>query len=158
MTPGSIFHGSHFSPLHLTFPPHLCRYRIETWVYCSVVKSYSSRSQFGVIDSFLQELHSFILDDCKNFSVFYTNFRHLCRYRIETWYIVFWWRIPVPVHWIIFVRAKSLSLRKIFEFDRILDYFFFDIFAAFTLKFGLPFCSKEFQFQFAFQWDWFIIY
>jgi hypothetical protein len=25
------------------------------------------------------------------------------------------------------------------------------------LKFGLLFCSKESQFQFAFQWDWFII-
>jgi hypothetical protein len=32
-----------------------------------------------------------------------------------------------------------------------------NIFAAITLKFGLSFCSKELQFQFAFQIDWFII-
>jgi hypothetical protein len=41
---------------------------------------------------------------------------------------------------------KSLNLTVFWSFLG-------DIFAAITLKFGLLFCSKESQFQFAFQWD-----
>jgi hypothetical protein len=48
-----------------------------------------------------------------------------------------------------------LNLRKILEFDSILDFFlifffFVDIFAGISLKFGLLFSSEELQFLFAF--------
>jgi hypothetical protein len=41
-------------------------------VYCFVVKIYSSSSRFGVIDSFLQELCHWNLEEFKRFSVFRT--------------------------------------------------------------------------------------
>jgi hypothetical protein len=56
--------------------------------YCFVVKSYSSSSRFGVIDSFLQKLCPWNLEEFKKFSVLRTFFCHLCSYMIETWVIV----------------------------------------------------------------------
>jgi hypothetical protein len=88
----------------------------------------------------------------KNFSVFHTFYSHLCSYRIETWYKSCMLHFMFRCYWIFFselnrlVSEKSLNLKV------------FWIFAPITLKFGLSFCSKELQFKFAFQWDWFILF
>jgi hypothetical protein len=76
---------------HFSFPDFfLLSLELLHWnfVYCFVVKSYGSSSRFSVIDSFLQELCSLNFEEFKNFSVFRTFFCHLCRYKIETWFIV----------------------------------------------------------------------
>jgi hypothetical protein len=75
---------------HFSFPDFfLPSLQLLHWnlVYCFLVKSYNSSSRFSMIDSFLQELYPWNLEEFKNFSVFQTFFCHLCIYKIETWFI-----------------------------------------------------------------------
>jgi hypothetical protein len=116
--------------------------------YCFVVKSYSSSSRFGVIDSFFLVLCPWNLEEFKTFSVFQTFFGH--HWNLVYCFVVQSYSSRLGVIDSFLQELCPLELRRMQEIFSFPD-FFFAIFAAIWLL-----CSKELQFQFAFWSEWVI--
>jgi predicted Rdx family selenoprotein len=125
-------------------------------VYCFLVKSSSSSIHFSVIDSFLQELCPLNLKEFENFSVFRTFFAIFANIRLKLGLLFcsneLQFQFTFQCDWLIFAGVMPPELWRIFQFSGL----FFAIFAAIALKLGSLLCSKELQFQYTFQCDWFI--